>query len=112
MPVPVADLKPGDRVVLNCPKSRVMQKREAQFEGIFSSIEDALARGDAMLMGTSTMGFLSGRAWARFLFGRATDGSGIDVDAVGAFVVEPDGGLREEHGMRIFIERRMRMGQG
>jgi hypothetical protein len=28
------------------------------------------------------------------------------------FVVEPDGGLREEEGRRVFIERRVTMGQG
>jgi len=44
MPLKVTDLKPGDRVLLNCPKSRVTAKREAVFEGIFASLSEAQER--------------------------------------------------------------------
>lgn len=131
MPLSVMDMQPGDRVVLNCPSSRVMPKREAQFEGIFKSIEDAIQRGEttALVMGESTAAFLSsGKAWARFLFQRVNgpevnirhaNGSKTELptyngatDLIGAFTVEPDGALRDEEGRRITIERRIRMGQG
>jgi hypothetical protein len=110
MPLSVNDLQPGDRVVLNCPKARIMRKREAQFEGIFRSSVEASERGNrrALLISKPTIEFLaSGGAWARFLM----ESKGL-WDVVAAFVIEPDGSMREEEGRRIFIERRMRMGQG
>ena len=111
MALHVNDLRPGDRVVLNCSASRVMAKREAQFEGIFQTIEEAMARGtyDAVLLPGATAEFLSRGAFARFLLQRNAIGP---MDLVGAFRIEPDGALREEEGRRITIEMRMRMGQG
>lgn len=133
MPLHVNDLQPGDRVMLNCGASKVMAKREAQFEGIFQTIEEAMQReasdraGSILLPGASAE-FLAGGAFARFLFQRSNDltvrfrrpdGSRVEVsnpagtmDLVGAFRIEPDGALREEQGRRITIERRVRMGQG
>jgi hypothetical protein len=109
MPLSVNELQPGDRVVLNCPKARTMPKREAQFEGIFATLDEA-QKSDlraGMLIQQKSVTFLRGGAFARFLMGRM-DG----WDCIAAFVVEPDGSMREEEGRRIFIERRMRMGQG
>ncbi len=133
MPIAITDLTPGDRVVLNCPKARGGQThREAQFEGIFTSIDEAMRKTEIgmLLMGPSTAEFLStGQAWARFLLqtvsgptrvleypgGGAVRGlpdfAGSTV-LTAAFRIEPDGSLREEEGRRIFIERRLRMGQG
>jgi len=132
MPVSVADLKPGDRVVLNCPKARGQAKREAVFQGIFRSVAEAMASEpsiDAMIMLRQTEAFLSqGPAWARFLL-QTTSGPVQILEYPGggaikgvpyfgptalmaAFLIEPDGGLREEEGRRIFIERRVVMGQG
>lgn len=110
MPLKIQDLQPGDRVILNCPKAKTATQREAEFEGIFASVEDAVRRGDrALLMGTTTADFLNaGNPWARFLMGVR---GGLDV--VGTFVVEDDGCLRDEEGHRIFIERRLgRVGVG
>jgi len=134
MPLKVTDLKPGDRVLLNCPKSRVTAKREAVFEGIFASLSEAQERTGTVhidLVDDTAFAFLShGKTWARFLFQRVgpgecvnlrrADGSitalglapGCSTDLVGAFLVEPDGSLREEEGRRIFIERRITAGQG
>ena len=133
MPVSVTDLKPGDRVVLNCPKARGQAKREAVFQGIFRSVAEAMASEpsiDAMIMMPQTEAFLSqGTAWARFLLqtisgpmqileypgGGAIKGMPSHdgpTALMAAFLIEPDGGLREEEGRRIFIERRVVMGQG
>ena len=132
MPLRITDLAPGDRVILNCPKSRVAQKREAQFEGIYHSLQDAMTGYDILLAGTSTAEFLESGGtlgWAAFLFQvsaeplvrvRNPDGSPTyipnpsgSMELRGAFVVEPDGSLREEEGRRIFIERRLgRVGVG
>lgn len=111
MPLAITDLHAGDRVVLNCAQARVTQKREAIFEGVFASVNDAMHRGGytaiALPGGRPTEEFLNGGAWARFLM-QSCEG----VDLVGAFRIEPDGALREEEGRRITIERRVRMGQG
>jgi hypothetical protein len=133
MPLKVTELQPGDRVVLNCPKARGNQKREAQFKGIYHSIDDAMKADncDVLAMGPMTEKFLSsgGRRWAAFLL-QTTTGPGQLMTYPGgdpvaglppfpgatrltaAFVVEPDGGMREEQGRRVFIERRLVMGHG
>jgi hypothetical protein len=132
MPIDVRQLQPGERVVLNCPKARFEQKREALFEGIFRSIKEAAARSVAegridLLGGSTAAAFLNGgQPWARFLFQRVAggglrmrqpDGTRVTLpegitELVGAFAVEADGTLRDETGRRIFIERRVLMGQG
>jgi hypothetical protein len=132
MPLKVTDLKPGDRVLLNCPKSRLMTKREAVFEGLYHSLQDAMADGPpgVLMIGKATEEFLRSGAqgWAGFLFQvtrepvlhiRHPDGTFDEFPNLtgemslrGAFVVEPDGSLREEEGRRIFIERRVVMGRG
>jgi hypothetical protein len=129
MPVPVTDLKPGDRVLLNCPKARGQAKREAQFKGIYKSITDTLSEYDATAIlrgpGTDAL-FESGQAVAGFILqtgdpatflypsGEALHAphAGGTSDLTLVLRIEPDGSLREETGMRVFIERRMRMGQG
>ncbi len=132
MPLKITDLQPGDRVILNCPKARVSRQREAQFEGLFRSVAEAMTKiGDgALIMGPETAKFLEeGGLWAAFLLQTRTDpvvrlrhvdGSHDDIPNLGgeialraAFVVEPDGSLREEEGRRVFIERRLgRVGVG
>jgi hypothetical protein len=111
MSLRVEDLAPGDRVVLNCPSSRLMRKRDAIFEGVFDDMSNRVGDRSAALMGAATYQFLDGKRWARFMFSRFNEGK-LDFDVLGAFVVEPAGGLRDENGVRIFIERKMRMGQG
>jgi hypothetical protein len=109
MPLNIADLKVGDRVILNCPKS-ARPKRAAQFEGIYYSIQEAMGNFDAVLLPGGTAEFLSNAqlGWAAFLM--QTQGG---FSLRGAFRVEADGGLREEEGRRIFIERRIgRVGVG
>jgi hypothetical protein len=109
MPLNVQDLKSGDRVMLNCPTGRI-PKREAIFEGIFKSLEEA-AQPDkyhqVITMCVPSEELLRTGAFARFLLGR-----GVDWELVAAFRVEPDGGLREDEGRRVFIERRLPMGVG
>jgi hypothetical protein len=132
MPIRVTDLKPGDRVVLNCPKARRNSKREAQFEGIFESMDDAMNHGgkapDVLLMEHATEAFLAQKVWARFLLQTVSESGQVlrypGGDAMNlpkfagitelsaAFLVEPDGSLREEEGRRVFIERRVFVGQG
>jgi hypothetical protein len=107
MPLKVTDLQRGDRVLLSCPESRVALRREAQFEGIFASVADQLERGNiqALLMGRDTADFLNGgKPWACFQFRAGT---------VCSFLVEADGDLRDQTGLRIFIEQRLgRVGMG
>jgi hypothetical protein len=126
--IPVTDLQPGDRVILNCPTARAgATKREAQFECIFRSVGEAMDKNgiDALLVGPSTLEFLSaGPAWAKFLLQTSTGPAQIleypgggpvaglppfsgETALSAAFLIEPDGGLREEEGRRIFIERRL-----
>jgi hypothetical protein len=134
MSIDVRDLQPGDRVVLNCPKALRNQKREAQFEGLFPSALEAMAAGSpfsAQLIQRHTEAFTAAAGtWARFLLQTAPAGSDVLFTTPGgdalqmpptggftrqlyaAFIVEPDGALREEEGRRIFIERRVRMGHG
>jgi hypothetical protein len=112
MPFKITDLTPGDRVILNCPKSRVATHRQAQFEGIFQSLEDAMRREAAegrlaYLAGSATAEFLNSRPWARFLMQ-----SRSSVELIGAFAVQPDGTLKDEEGRSIFIERRVFVGVG
>ncbi len=126
MPLKVTDLKPGDRVMLNCPKSRLMAQREAEFEGIYPSIADAMNNTGlgVIVMGSGTQAFLNeGKLWAAFLFQtsrdpvvrlRHSDGSFNEIPNPvkylvlrGAFQVEPDGTLREEEGRRIYIAYRL-----
>jgi hypothetical protein len=108
MPIKLTDLKPGDRVMLNCPKARTQPRREAIFEGIFESVAAAAADSEIMAVGENTAAFLaSGNGWARSLL----QTEGHFRLAIG-FRIEPDGSLREEDGRRIFIERRLSMGQG
>lgn len=109
MPLNITDLKVGDRVILNCPKA-TKPRREAQFEGIYHSIGDAISSLDALVLPGATAEFLASGAlgWAGFLL--QTKG-GVSLHA--GFRIEPDGGLREEEGRRIFIERRVgRVGVG
>jgi hypothetical protein len=103
MPIPVTDLQPGDRVVLNCPKSRVTAKRQAQFEGIYSSLADAMNGATILIAGTGTADFLeqSGR-FAGFLFGRMDN-----RDLRMALAIDPDGSLRDEEGRKIYVEQRL-----
>ena len=141
MSISVLDLKPGDRVILNCPKARMQTHREAQFEGIFLTMKDAIA--DRTKTGVvnileqrapETEAFhanAEGRRFARFLLQSTSDPNavlrtaggdvlrlppdhvpGALVELVCAFHVEADGCLREGEGRRIFVERRVRMGHG
>jgi hypothetical protein len=131
MPIPVTDLKPGDRVILNCPKARRQVKREAQFSGMFESFEAASAIDAVMIVREAAMRFISsgGPAWARFLLQTVSGGNRIleypgggviqglpevngETLLLAVFAVEPDGSMREEFGRRIFIERRLAMGKG
>ena len=105
MPISIHQLQPGDRVILNCPKARLMPKREAVFEGIFHSLADAVSREtvDAVAIHTDAARFLdAGIPWARFLVRRDPASEivvGLQIDA--------DGNLREQQGMQVYIERRL-----
>lgn len=134
MAISVVDLKPGDRVVLNCPKARGPQtKRVAEFGGIYASLEEAMLAHDysALLTLEHTAAFIAaGGKFAKFLLQTASGQSRIleypgggpvrgfpEVPAgtglILALRIEPDGGLREEEGRRIFIEQRLgRAAQG
>lgn len=112
MSLRVDDLAPGDRVILNCPSSRIMRKRDAIFEGVFENMSDQVGDRSAALMSPATYKFLEGKRWARFMFSRHCNEGPLDFDVMGAFAVDADGGLRDQTGVRLFIERRMRMGQG
>lgn len=132
MPLRVDELRVGDRVMLNCPKARTAQHREAIFQGVYRTIEEALSDRSgysALAMGPTTAAFLQNSgAWAAFQLQRL-DAPLVDlvhpdqtrstfapapggVNLCAAFQVEPDGGLREEQGRRVFIERRIVAGQG
>ena len=113
MSLRVDELAPGDRVILNCPSSALMRKREAQFEGVYATLAEAIDDAEhlAHFMKASTRAFLEGQRIARFLFRRGAEG-GIAFDIMGVFAVDNDGGLRDQTGKRLFIERKMRMGQG
>jgi hypothetical protein len=115
MSLRIDELAPGDRVILNCPSSRIMKKRDAVFEGVFNTLEAAMDAGEQPLhvAHRRTFEFLKGERVARFLFRRGdTTEGGIAFDIMGAFAVDRDGGLHDENGVRLFIERKMRMGQG
>lgn len=133
MSIDVRELQPGDRVVLNCPKARNNSKQEAQFEGIFPTAAAAMEEGSVtkwrlIQRGTEAFMAVAGQ-WARFLLATAPAGSDRIFETPGGqalpmpatalprqlyavFIVEVDGGLREEGGMRIFIERRLHVGRG
>ncbi len=111
MSLRIDDLAPGDRVILNCPSSRIMKKREAIFEGVFEDMADQVGDRSAALMSPATYKFLEGKRWARFMFSHSEEGP-LNFDIMGAFAVDRDGGLRDQNGVRLFIERKMRMGQG
>jgi hypothetical protein len=103
--IDVHDLSPGDRVVLNCPKSRIMPKRQAEFRALARNLSE-LPDGD--LVSRPGRLFLESAAeWAVFLLGEV-EGARL----LGLFAVDSDGGLREEEGRRIFIERRVFVGRG
>jgi hypothetical protein len=128
VPVKLADLRPGDRVILNCPKSKVATHRQAEFIGVFKTLGEALDKepGTALLVDVGTLEFIKsgkGGLWAGFVFQTSSDptvrirrGDGTydeflnptgRMEMRGAYVVEADGSLREEEGRRIFIERRV-----
>ncbi len=67
MPLSVLDLQPGDRVILNCPKARLATKREAIFEGIYSSAQTAGTVDDAtaVLISAPSEEFLASGTCAR-----------------------------------------------
>lgn len=133
MSIDVRELQPGERVVLNCPKARNYSKKEAQFEGLFDTAEAAMEDGSIIkdqLIQRGTDAFMATPGqWARFLLQsvpagadtilRTPDGqalplsrTGLPRQLYGVFIVEADGGLREEEGRRIFIERRLHVGHG
>jgi hypothetical protein len=128
MPLHVADLTAGDRVVLNCPKSRGLAKREAQFKGVFKTLHEALREYDGALVlaGSEREALLNlDGAVAAFVLQtgdpatfKYPSGETLEVPFAGTseltltLRIKPDGSLHDETGMRVFIERRMRMGQG
>jgi hypothetical protein len=135
MPVLVTDLTPGDRVMLNCPKARGNQtKRVAQFDGIFGSLDEAMTASGgvcALLTQRDTEAFIAaGGRFAKFLLQTAAESTPIleypgggairglpelpaGTQLIAAFVIEPDGSLRDEEGRRIYIEQRLgRAAQG
>lgn len=135
MSIDVRDLRPGERVVLNCPKAKGAQKREAQFEGIFERYADAMndpwSSERSLLIQRHTVAFSRTQGpWSRFLLQTSERGSDVVMRTPGGdalhppgsadaetrlmavFAVEPDGGLREEEGRRIFIERRVQVNYG
>jgi len=122
MPLRVEDLHPGDRVLLNCPKSRVQTKREAVFEGTYDSFEQAAMTGHAFTVWDARE-HVPGRRWARFLLqtveadvvhcGGAEFRTAAGVaDLMIALAIEPDGSMRDDDGRGVFIERRMVAGKG
>jgi NADPH:quinone reductase-like Zn-dependent oxidoreductase len=115
LPIHVNDLKPGDRVVLNCPKSQRDSKREAIFKGVYASHAAAIAElafthPGGMKIYTPPSILTQRLPVAAFLL-QSADRAGM-VLVWGAFTVQPDGSLREDQGLRVFIEQRVRMGQG
>jgi hypothetical protein len=106
MSLKVTELKRGDRVVLNCPKGRI-PKRKADFLGIFRSLEEAINATPGLILAVdaTVADFLEKgeRGWAGFLLGVSPCGTELR----GAFIVEPDGSMREQEGRSVFIEQRL-----
>ena len=105
--ISVRDLKPGDRVILNCPKSRATQRHMARFEGIFDAPDAMASERYLLLMSAGTLAFISAGPWAAFFLRRG----GVE-DTFFAFRVEEDGALREEEGKRVVVERRVTVAVG
>jgi hypothetical protein len=111
--------------MLNCPKSRMQAKREAEFRGCFGSLaeasDDALIITDAKTSGFPT----EGKLWAAFLLQTApaydgkvrirhADGTAdeiptlsCEVELRAAFVVDADGSMHDDEGRRLYVERRL-----
>jgi hypothetical protein len=112
MAIPVTDLAPGDRVILNCPKARI-PKRQAQFQGLYNSTLEMIdaafpADGDRLAIFADPIPPDEGQEWAAFLFW-ASDSQ----EMRGAFAVQPDGNLLDEEGRKIYVEQRLgRANQG
>jgi hypothetical protein len=103
MPIKVTELQAGDRVVLNCPKSRVTVKRNAEFEACYRTVDEMVEKHDATLITKATVEFLkSGGLWASFLFS-----SNDAIDLRCGFRVEPDGTMRDDEGRLVYVERRL-----
>lgn len=103
MPIRVTDLKPGDRVVLNCPMARVPH-RTAQFEGVYPSAAEAartVAAGHDLTILAGKEFPAEGRH-AVFLL--STVGS---QELRGSFAVTPDGNLQDDDGRTIYVEQRL-----
>jgi hypothetical protein len=128
----VSDLKPGDRVLLNCPKSKMQTRREAVFEGV----KDRRQVAQAVWTAGSAV---TGRDWRRqfdrqecfAIFLLQTMGPGASLDFLnadgeripmparmaitelrGLFAVREDGTMFDDENRTVFIERRLAMAQG
>jgi hypothetical protein len=110
MPILVAELAIGDRVILNCPRTKIPM-RHAQFEGLYKStfqMIEAAVRPDRLAIFDGKIPPDEGQQWAAFLFW-----SSENQEMRGAFAVGSDGRLRDEDGRKIYIVQRLgRANQG
>jgi hypothetical protein len=121
MPVNVRDLKPGDRVMLNCPKARYKARREAEFQKIYTPAElREKTRGDRGLL---VVGNLDPHSeYAVFLLTVAVGEGYALVDGNSRLHIPnppgavlrhscamriTDGTLKDDEGRTVFIEQRL-----
>ena len=121
MPVNVRDLKPGDRVMLNCPKARYKARREAEFQKIYTPAElRELTDGDGGLLVIGHLDFNS--EYAVFLLTVAVGEGYALVDGNSRMAIPnppgtvlrhmcamriTDGTLKDDEGRTVFIEQRL-----
>jgi hypothetical protein len=135
MGVQTSELKPGDRVVLNCPHARITAKRDAIFEGIFG-FEDAIKRLMADLVADPSRSIdlshvsqeLRDASFAVFLFSTFPAGAVVrevkrdqrgepftlpsPVEQRMLLRVLPGGRLMDEEHRPVYVESVTRMGFG
>jgi hypothetical protein len=123
MPVRIEDLRPGDRVILNCPKARRLPRREVEFCGVITP-DEAIERINRSVVRDFDDAAMDRQArYAEFLFGFAgpdqavafvqRDGRrhlippGRPTRHCCALRIADDGTLKDDEGRTVFIERRV-----
>lgn len=105
--VPLNSLKPGDHVVINCPKSRVAARRNAEFVGIQTGA-DAL-RNPPAPPGTRVLFTDLPRPEARYAQFLIRKGTRIgtfstSADITFALMVLPDDRMEDDEHREVFVE--------
>ena len=100
----VADLRPGDRVLLRCRGARLPIPVPFVFQRIHdaASIVEEIARTGAATAGQWQDALASGRGLAAFQVG----------GVIGVFQIHADGALRDDMGREVEVLSRRRMGRG